>query len=123
MEATGVYWKPVWAVFEDRFVCMLVNARHVKQVPGRKTDVLDSQWLCRLLEAGLLKPSLVPPKPIRTLRNLTRYRKSNIRDRQREANRLHKMLEDTGIKLDCRGDRPARQERPGHARRAGVRNH
>jgi transposase len=101
MEATGVYWKPVWAVLEDRFACMLVNARHVKQVPGRKTDVLDAQWLCRLLEAGLLKPSLVPPKPIRTLRNLTRYRKSNIRDRQREANRLHKIMEDTGIKLDC----------------------
>ena len=101
MEATGVYWKPVWAVLEDRFACMLVNARHVKQVPGRKTDVLDAQWLCRLLEAGLLRASLVPPKPIRTLRNLTRYRKSNIRDRQREANRLHKMLEDTGIKLDC----------------------
>jgi transposase len=101
MEATGVYWKPVWAVLEHRFACMLVNARHVKQVPGRKTDVLDAQWLCRLLEAGLLKPSLVPPKPIRTLRNLTRYRKSNIRDRQREANRLHKIMEDTGIKLDC----------------------
>jgi transposase len=101
MEATGVYWKPVWAVLEDRFSCMLVNARHVKQVPGRKTDVLDAQWLCRLLEAGLLRASLVPPKPIRTLRNLTRYRKSNIRDRQREANRLHKMMEDTGIKLDC----------------------
>ena len=101
MEATGVYWKPVWAVLEDRFDCMLVNARHVKQVPGRKTDVLDAQWLCRLLEAGLLRASLVPPKAIRTLRNLTRYRKSNIRDRQREANRLHKMMEDTGIKLDC----------------------
>jgi transposase len=67
----------------------------------RRTDVLDAQWLCRLLEAGLLKPSLVPPKPIRTLRNLTRYRKSNIRDRQREANRLDKLPEDTGIKLDC----------------------
>jgi transposase len=101
MEATGVYWKPVWATLEDRFDCMLVNARHVKQVPGRKTDVLDAQWLCQLLEAGLLRASLVPPKPIRTLRNLTRYRKSNIRDRQREANRLHKMMEDTGIKLDC----------------------
>jgi transposase len=101
MEATGVYWKPVWAVLEDRFACMLVNARHVKQVPGRKTDVLDAQWLCRLLEAGLLRASLVPPRPIRTLRNLTRYRKSNIRDRQREANRPHKMMEDTGIKLDC----------------------
>jgi transposase len=101
MEASGVYWKPVWAVLEDRFACLLVNARHVKQVPGRKTDVSDAQWLCRLLEAGLLRPNLVPPKPIRALRNLTRYRKTQIRDRQREANRLHKILEDTGIKLDC----------------------
>jgi transposase len=101
MEATGVYWKPVWAVLEDRFECVLVNARHVKQVPGRKTDVRDAEWLCQLLEAGLLKPSLVPPKPVRTLRNLTRYRKSQIRDRQREMNRLHKVMQDTGIKLDC----------------------
>ena len=101
MEATGVYWKPVWAVLEDRFRCLLVNARHVKQVPGRKTDVQDAQWLCQLLEAGLLRASLVPPKPVRTLRNLTRYRKSQIRDRQREMNRLHKVMQDTGIKLDC----------------------
>jgi transposase len=91
----------VWAILEDDFECLLVNARHVKQVPGRKTDVKDAQWLCQLLEAGLLKASLVPPKPIRTLRNLTRYRKSQIRDRQREANRLHKVMQDTGIKLDC----------------------
>jgi transposase len=101
MEATGVYWKPVWAILEDRFQCVLVNARHVKQVPGRKTDVSDAQWLCRLAEAGLLRASLVPPKPIRDLRNLTRYRKAQIRDRQREAGRLHKLMEDTGIKLDC----------------------
>jgi transposase len=101
MEATGVYWRPVWAVLEDGFELMLVNARHVKQCPGRKTDVLDAQWLCQLLEAGLLKPSFVPPKPIRTLRNLTRYRKTQIADRQREAARLHKILEDTGIKLGC----------------------
>jgi transposase len=101
MEATGAYWKPVWAMLEDDFECMLVNARHVKQVPGRKTDVKDAQWLCQLLEAGLLKASLVPPRPVRTLRNLTRYRKSQIRDRQREANRLHKVMQDTGIKLDC----------------------
>ena len=81
--------------------CLLVNARHVKQVPGRKTDVKDAQWLCQLLEAGLeLRASLVPPKPIRTLHNLTRYRKSQIRDRQREMNRLHKVMQDTGIKLD-----------------------
>src|SRR5258708_3269545 len=83
MEATGVYWKPPWAVLEDRFELMLVNARHVKQVPGRKTDIKDAQWLCQLLEAGLLKASFVPPKPIRTLRNLTRYRKTQISDRQR----------------------------------------
>ena len=101
MEATGTYWKPVWAVLEDDFRCVLVNARDVKQVPGRKTDVSDAEWLCRLLEAGLLKACLVPPKPIRTLRNLTRYRRTQISDRQREAARLHKILEDTGIKLGC----------------------
>jgi transposase len=101
MEATGVYWKPVWAILEDDFECVLVNARHVKNVPGRKTDVSDASWLCQLAEAGLLRASFVPPKPIRRLRNLTRYRKTQIQERQREANRLHKALEDTGIKLDC----------------------
>ena len=101
MEATGVYWKPVWAILEDEFDCLLVNARHVKQVPGRKTDASDAAWLCQLLEAGLLRRSFVPPKPIRALRNVTRYRKAQIGERQREANRLHKILEDTGIKLDC----------------------
>jgi transposase len=101
MEATGVFWKPVWAVLEDEFALLLVNARHVKQVPGRKTDVSDAAWLCQLAEAGLLRSSFVPPKPIRALRNLTRYRKTQIQERSREANRLHKALEDTGIKLDC----------------------
>jgi transposase len=101
MEATGVFWKPVWAILEDEFECVLVNARHVKQVPGRKTDVSDAAWICQLAEAGLLRASFVPPKPIRALRNLTRYRKTQIQERQREANRLHKALEDTGIKLDC----------------------
>ncbi len=101
MEATGVYWKPIWAILEDEFELLLVNARHVKQVPGRKTDVSDAAWLCQLAEAGLLRASFVPPKPIRTLRNLTRYRKTQIQERAREANRLHKALEDTGIKLDC----------------------
>jgi transposase len=101
MEATGVFWKPVWAILEDGFECVLVNARHVKQVPGRKTDVKDAEWLCQLAEAGLLRASFVPPKPIRALRNLTRYRKTQIQERAREANRLHKALEDTGIKLDC----------------------
>jgi len=101
MEATGVYWKAPWAILEDEFECLLVNARHVKQVPGRKTDVSDAAWLCRLAEAGLLKASFVPPKPIRQLRNLTRYRKTQIQERGREVNRLHKALEDAGIKLDC----------------------
>jgi transposase len=101
MEATGVYWKAPWAILEDDFECLLVNARHVKQVPGRKTDVSDAAWLCRLVEAGLLKASFVPPKPIRQLRNLTRYRKTQIQERAREVNRLHKALEDAGIKLDC----------------------
>jgi transposase len=101
MEATGVYWKAPWAILEDEFDCMLVNARHVKQVPGRKTDVSDAAWLCRLAEAGLLKANFVAPEPIRQLRNLTRYRKTQIRERVREVNRLHKALEDAGIKLDC----------------------
>jgi transposase len=101
MEATGVFWKSVWAILEDEFELLLVNARHVKQVPGRKTDVSDAAWICRLAEAGLLKASFVAPKPIRSLRNLTRYRKTQIQERSREANRLHKALEDTGIKLDC----------------------
>jgi len=101
MEATGVYWKPVWAILEDEFDCLLCNARHVKQVPGRKTDVAAAAWLCQLLEAGLLRRSFVPPKPLRALRTLTRHRKALVGERQREANRLHKLLEDTGIKLDC----------------------
>jgi transposase len=99
MEATGVYWKPVYYALEDDFRLLLVNARHVKNVPGRKTDTTDAQWLCRLLECGLLRASFVPPKPIRALRELTRYRKSLIKERAAEANRLQKVLEDAGIKL------------------------
>ena len=101
MEATGVCWKPVWHILEDDFELLLVNARHVKQVPGRKTDVSDAAWLCQLAQAGLLKGSFVPPKPVRAPRLLTRYRTTQIAERQREANRLHKALEDTNIKLDC----------------------
>ncbi|MGZ6590217.1 MAG: IS110 family RNA-guided transposase [Solirubrobacteraceae bacterium] len=101
MEATGVYWKPVYYALEDDFELLLVNAQHVKNVPGRKTDTLDAQWLCQLLECGLLRASFVPPKPIRELRDLTRYRKALIKERQQEANRLHKVLEDAGIKLAC----------------------
>jgi transposase len=99
MEATGVYWKPVYYALEDDFKLLLVNAQHVKNVPGRKTDTTDAQWLCQLLECGLLRASFVPPKPIRALRELTRYRKSLIKQRSAEANRLQKVLEDAGIKL------------------------
>jgi transposase len=99
MEATGVYWKPVYYLLEDDFELLLVNAQHVKNVPGRKTDVQDAQWLCQLLGHGLLRPSFVPPKPVRELRDLTRYRKSLVWERQREANRLQKLLEDANIKL------------------------
>jgi transposase len=101
MEATGVYWQAVWHILEEDFELTLCNARHVKNVPGRKTDVSDAQWLCQLMEAGLLRASFVPPKPQRRLRTLTRYRKTQIAERKRETNRLHKALEDTGIKLDC----------------------
>lgn len=100
MEATGVYWKPVYYVLEDAVSRVLVvNARHVKQVPGRKTDQSDAAWLCQLLAHGLLRGGFVPPQPIRDLRDLTRRRKTLIQERQREANRLHKVLEDAGIKL------------------------
>jgi transposase len=99
MEGTGVYWKPVYYALEGEFELLLVNAAHVKQVPGRKTDTKDAAWLCQLLECGLLRASFVPPKPIRELRDLTRYRKTLIRDRASEANRLHKVLEDAGVKL------------------------
>jgi transposase len=99
LESTGVYWKPVYYVLEEAMTCVLVNATHVKQVPGRKTDVQDCVWLAQLLEHGLLRGSFVPPPPLRELRDLTRYRKILIQDRTREANRLHKVLEDAGIKL------------------------
>ena len=101
MEATGVYWKPVWHILEDDFELMLVNARHVKQVPGRKTDVSDARGCASWPRPGCCGRSFVPPKPIRDCATLTRYRKTQIAERQREANRLHKALEDTGIKLDC----------------------
>jgi transposase len=93
------YWKPVYYVLEERVTCLVVNAAHLKHVPGRKTDVQDCVWIAQVLEHGLLRGSFVPPAPIRELRDLTRYRKSLIQDRTRAANRLHKVLEDAGIKL------------------------
>ena len=99
MEATGVFWKPVWNLLEGRFELMLVNARHVKQVPGRKTDVRDCDWIARLLEHGLLKASFVPDRPQRELRDLTRQRTQLLADRARVVNRIQKVLEDANIKL------------------------
>jgi transposase len=99
MESTGVYWKPVWNLLEDRFELMLVNAHHIKQVPGRKTDVKDCQWIADLLEHGLLKPSFVPARPQRELRDLTRQRTQLLGDRARVVNRIQKTLEDANIKL------------------------
>jgi transposase len=101
MEATGQYWKPIWYVLEERgFQLLLVNARHVKILPGRKTDVGDAAWLCELLECGLLRGSFVPPPAIRQLRDLTRYRKRLIQAHTAEVQRIQKTLEDAGIKLD-----------------------
>jgi transposase len=101
MEATGQYWKPIWYVLEERgFELLLVNARHVKILPGRKTDVADAAWLAELLEHGLLRGSFVPPPAIRQLRDLTRYRKKLIQAHTAETQRVHKTLEDAGIKLD-----------------------
>jgi len=99
MESTGVYWKPVFYVLEEAVSCVLANAVQIAQMPGRKTDVQDCRWIAELLEHGLIRSSFVPPPPIRELRDLTRYRKALIEDRAREVNRLHKVLEDAGIKL------------------------
>lgn len=99
LESTGVYWKPVYYVLEDAFTLLLINMQELKHVPGRKSDVRDSAWLAQLLECGLLRPSFVPPPPIRELRDLTRYRVQQVRDRAQEVNRLCKVLEDSGLKL------------------------
>ena len=101
MEATGVYWKPVWHVLDDgqRFELLLVNPAHIKNVPGRKTDVNDATWIAQLLECGLLRASFVPPAEIRELREVTRYRRQLTEERARETQRLQKVLEDANVKL------------------------
>ena len=99
MESTGVYWKPIWNLLEGRLKLMLVNAQHVHQVPGRKTDVKDSQWLADLLQHGLLEASFVPETSLRQLRDLTRGRSTLMADRARVVNRVQKILEDANIKL------------------------
>ena len=99
LEATGVLWKPVWNILEGRFSLLLVNPRHLKKVPGRKTDVSDAAWIAQLLACGLLRGSFVPPRPVRDLRDLTRHRAQLVGEHTRVANRVHKLLEDTNIKL------------------------
>jgi transposase len=99
MESTGVYWQPIWNLLEDRFTLLLANAQHVKQVPGRKTDVRDCVWLAQLLQHGLVQASFVPPRPQRELRELTRYRTALVRARSTAVNRLQKTLEGANLKL------------------------
>ena len=99
MESTGVYWKPVFNILESHIEVLLVNARHIKTVPGRKTDVKDCEWIAQLLQHGLLKGSFVPPLPQRQLRELTRHRTQLISEQTRVANRIQKVLEDANIKL------------------------
>lgn len=99
MESTGVYWKPIWNLLEGQFTLLLCNARDIKQVPGRKTDVRDCQWLAQLLQYGLLKASFVPARPLRELRDLTRQRVQLANEHTAAANRLQKVLEDANIKL------------------------
>jgi transposase len=99
MESTGVYWKPIWGILEGNFELLLANAQHVKNVPGRKTDVKDAEWLADLLRHGLLRASFVPERPQRELRELTRYRTSLVREKAAEANRLAKTLEGANVKL------------------------
>lgn len=99
MESTGIYWVPVYRALEGRFELIVGNAQHIKNVPGRKTDVKDSEWLARLVRAGLIRPSFVPPPAIQELRGLTRCRRSLVDDQARIRNRIQKQLEITGIKL------------------------
>lgn len=101
MESTGVYWKPVYNILEEDFEVILANARHIKNVPGRKTDVKDSEWLCMLLRNGLIRGSFIPPRHIRQLRDLTRHRRKLHHNISSEKNRLQKYLEDANIKLSA----------------------
>lgn len=99
MESTGVFWKPIFNILESRFKVLLVKARHLKQVPGRKSDIRDCQWIAQLLQCGLLKGSFIPPRTQRELRDLTRHRVQLVEEKTRTSNRIEKVLEDANIKL------------------------
>src|SRR5215207_6932967 len=113
MEATGVYWRPVFWVLERRFECWLLNAQHLHNVPGRKSDVIDSAWCCQLVEHGLVRPSFVPPPEIRRLRDLTRLCIAQVEERTRAIQRLEKVLQDAGSSSRAS---PRRTTRPRHGR-------
>src|SRR5580700_12292172 len=100
MEATGVYWKPVWHVLEGAFTLVLANARHIRNVPGRKSDMNDATWIADLLAHGLIRASFVPPTPIQELRDVTRARKQLVQERTRYVQRIQKVLEDANLKID-----------------------
>jgi transposase len=101
MESTGVFWQPIYNLLEEEFTVWVVNARHIKNVPGRKTDVKDAEWIADLLSHGLLSPSFIPDRGQRELRELVRYRRRLIQNRSQIANRIQKVLEAANIKLDC----------------------
>jgi transposase len=122
LESTGVYWKPVYYVLEDGFTLLLINMHELKRVPGRKTDVQDSEWLAQVLECGLLKASFVPPPPICELRDLTRYRVQQVRDRAHEVNRLQS-LGGRWPQADERGHGCDGRQRPRDGARAGRGHH
>ena len=121
MESTGVYWKPLWNLLEEQFTLLLVNAQHIKAVPGRKTDVTDAEWIADLLRHGLLRGSFVPDRPLRELRELTRYRSSLVHARTAEVNRLQKTLEGRQHQTGERGQRRDRGQCARDAGRAGGR--
>ena len=112
MESTGVFWKPVYNLLEHEFELVVANARHIKAVPGRKTDVKDSEWIASLLRHGLLKPSFIPDRPQRELRELVRYRRRLVQDKSQTAGRMHKVLEGGNIKLSFGGHGHTRRVRP-----------
>ena len=115
MASTGVLWRPLFNVLEEGRTLLLVDAQHIKAVPGRKTDVKDSEWLADLLRHGLVRPSFIPPPPIRVLRDLTRYRKKLVELRTQEINRVHKVLETATMKLGAVRSQCRRGQWPTHA--------
>ena len=123
MEATGVYWKPVWHILEDEesFTLVLANAQHIRNVPGRKSDWKDAAWIADLLAHGLIEGSFVPPAPIQELRDLTRTRKQLVGEIARHTQRLQKTLEDANVKADAGGHRHPGRQRPGDPRGADRR--